>query len=266
LSSSLTFSNRKATDIPASGKLLAASVRAYNSMSDITYLSQEQAQGLDVDLMGPDISFSIDQLMELAGLSVASAVHLEYERCKRVLILVGPGNNGGDGLVAARHLWQFGHQVEVCYPKRTDKPLFHGLVKQCEAHGIGFVEPEQLPSEPGKLSERADVVVDSLFGFSFKGPPRAPLDKLLDVIKPAAKPPPVVSVDIPSGWDVEQGDVNGDGIKPDMLISLTAPKLCAKRYHGTHYVGGRFVPSQIKEKYHLKLPEYPGVQQCVKLQ
>jgi NAD(P)H-hydrate repair Nnr-like enzyme with NAD(P)H-hydrate epimerase domain len=182
--------------------------------------------------MGPDISFSIDQvravdgpmscaarsaaakhvftlqLMELAGLSVASAVHLEYERCKRVLILVGPGNNGGDGLVAARHLWQFGHQVEastvdvqrvgkchakiclftsfgcvvehilrlstaavspqVCYPKRTDKPLFHGLVKQCEAHGIGFVEPEQLPSEPGKLSERADVVVDSLFGFSFK--------------------------------------------------------------------------------------------------
>lgn len=58
--------------------------------------------------------------------------------------------------------------LQVCYPKRTDKPLFHGLVKQCEAHGIGFVEPEQLPSEPGKLSERADVVVDSLFGFSFK--------------------------------------------------------------------------------------------------
>ena len=53
------------------------------------------------------------QLMELAGLSVASAVHLEYDCCKRVLILVGPGNNGGDGLVAARHLWQFGHQVEV---------------------------------------------------------------------------------------------------------------------------------------------------------
>jgi NAD(P)H-hydrate epimerase len=53
------------------------------------------------------------QLMELAGLSVATAVHLEYERCKRVLIRVGPGNNGGDGLVAARHLWQFGHRVEV---------------------------------------------------------------------------------------------------------------------------------------------------------
>ena len=45
---------------------------------------------------------------------------------------------------------------------------------------------------------------------------------------------------------MEQGDVNGDGIKPDMLISLTAPKLCAKEYHGTHYVGGRFVPLQIK--------------------
>ena len=49
-----------------------------------------------------------------------------------------------------------------------------------------------------------------------------------------------------TGWDVEQGDVNGDGIKPDMLISLTAPKLCAKQFHGTHYIGGRFVPLQIK--------------------
>ena len=58
--------------------------------------------------------------------------------------------------------------LQVCYPKRTDKPLFHSLVKQCEAHGIAFIEPEQLPSQPGKLRERADVVIDSLFGFSFK--------------------------------------------------------------------------------------------------
>ena len=64
--------------------------------------------------MGP-LKFSVDQLMELAGLSVASAINCEYsaEAYPRVLVIAGPGNNGGDGLVAARHLTHFGHQVQV---------------------------------------------------------------------------------------------------------------------------------------------------------
>ena len=55
------------------------------------------------------------QLMELAGLSVACSVAAEYSlgAHKRVLVLAGPGNNGGDGLVAARHLHHFGYEVEV---------------------------------------------------------------------------------------------------------------------------------------------------------
>ena len=70
--------------------------------------------------MGPDLGFSIEQLMELAGLSVASAVQEVYQQrrsddadANRVLIVCGPGNNGGDGLVAARHLHHFGFNVEV---------------------------------------------------------------------------------------------------------------------------------------------------------
>ena len=62
--------------------------------------------------MGP-LGFSVDQLMELAGLSVASAVRAEYPPAShaRVLVIAGPGNNGGDGLVAARHLHHFGYQT-----------------------------------------------------------------------------------------------------------------------------------------------------------
>lgn len=64
--------------------------------------------------MGP-LGFSVDQLMELAGLSVACSLAAEYPPSshRRVAVLAGPGNNGGDGLVAARHLWQFGYEPTV---------------------------------------------------------------------------------------------------------------------------------------------------------
>jgi hypothetical protein len=84
---------------------------------------------------------------------------------------------------------------QVCYPKPTDKPLYNGLVTQCKALGIPFLSLEQLQaacSQPASqqqlgsssrcgLSAVADVVVDALFGFSFKGSPRPPFDSLLQV-------------------------------------------------------------------------------------
>lgn len=74
------------------------------------------------------------------------------------------------------------------------------------------------------------------------------------------------SVDIPSGWNVENGKTVAEDIEPTLLISLTAPKLCAQHFHGMyHYLGGRFVPPALAEKYQLQLPEFPGSETCVKL-
>lgn len=57
-----------------------------------------------------------------------------------------------------------------------------------------------------------------------------------------------------------------DGLQPDFLISLTAPKLCAKLFSGQHhFVGGRFVPEVLQDKYQLDLPKYPGTECCVKV-
>jgi NAD(P)H-hydrate epimerase len=53
---------------------------------------------------------------------------------------------------------------------------------------------------------------------------------------------PIVSVDIPSGWDVEKGPLTADSLNPSILISLTAPKLGSKEFKGKHFLGGRFVP------------------------
>jgi len=91
------------------------------------YLGSEAALKLDQDLMGDVIGYSEAALMELAGLAVAQACYHFYESTqnfkdtKRVLAMCGPGNNGGDGLVAARHLKLFGFTPIIYYPKRTDK-------------------------------------------------------------------------------------------------------------------------------------------------
>jgi pyridoxal 5'-phosphate synthase / NAD(P)H-hydrate epimerase len=202
----------------------------------------------------------------------------------------------------------------VCYPKQTDKPLYKGLVTQCHSLGLPMLGVAEV-LERDQLAY--DIIVDALFGFSFKGEPRPPFDALLRKVAETTGAM-IASIDIPSGWHVEKGDVGGSGLQPDMLISLTAPKLAARYFkvgaavhvnsvvcgrpqeHSVvlrcqnhfraghvlnarrtglvpklsvrlllqgrfHYLGGRFVPPSIIEKYSLVLPKYSGTSMCVKL-
>lgn len=253
------------------GDKVVATLESLQLADSVSYLSQREAAEIDEILMGP-LGFSVDQLMELAGLSVATSISEVYKsgEYNRVLAICGPGNNGGDGLVAVRHLHHFGFKPFVCYPKRTSKPLYTGLVTQLESLSVPFISVEELPSD---LSNKFDILVDAMFGFSFQGTPRPPFDDLIQRLvllhshkQTHQKSPAIVSIDIPSGWHVEEGDISGESIQPDMLVSLTAPKLCAKKFYGPHhFLGGRFVPPIIVEKYNLKLPPYPGTSMCVRI-
>jgi len=111
--------------------------------------------------------------------------------------------------------------------------------------------------------QSSDVILDAIFGFSFQGPVRVPFDAALPLITSSRLP--IVSVDIPSGWNVDNGKVEDIGLEPDVLVSLTAPKEGVRVFKGRHFLGGRFVPKSLEEKFQLNLPPYPGFAQIVEL-
>lgn len=239
-------------------KLTSKNISLVRQITMVKYLKQDEAINIDQELFNV-YKFSVDQLMELAGLSCATAIQKCFPPIShpRVLVLCGPGNNGGDGLVCARHMKLFGYLSEVYYPVRTDKLLYSNLVHQCETSGVPVSD-----SLADNISTY-DLIVDALFGFSFKPPVRAKFLPGMNALKTVDKP--ICSIDVPSGWSIE-GIPDSDGINPELLISLTAPKECAKSFKGKyHYLGGRFVPKELEEKYQLELPAYPGAECCVQL-
>lgn len=214
------------------------------------------AAKIDEELMH-SLGFSIDQLMELAGQAVAHCVYAVHPPTNgsKVLVLAGPGNNGGDGLVASRHLSLLGYRPTVYYPKPSKSPLFDGLQTQLRALELPIIGAEEL----GSAFEASDFVVDSLFGFSFKPPVRGVFVPVMELL--AATKKPVLAVDIPSSWNVDTGPCGEYDYNPPYLISLTAPKNSANFYKGRHFVGGRFISKDFAAKYGFAVPPYEATKQ-----
>ena len=169
-----------------------------------------------------DHGFTLDIMMELAGQSVANSVyHLSNKyrqgNVKNVLVYSGPGNNGMDGVVAARHLNMMGFNSTVVLFRQPTVAFFLGLLKACACNKVNVVEFSKLLEESNvdvkddqqsegflkQYHKNFDLIVDSIFGFSFKPPIRKPYDQVLNTFKEES--PEVLSVDIPSGWNVELG-------------------------------------------------------------
>ncbi len=150
--------------------------------------------------------------MERAGLGVAlAAVRLGAGYGTRVVVLAGPGNNGGDGYVAARHLRRRGVAVEV---RSLGRAKDEGPAGRAAAAAAGAGVPIRPLGEP----EPCDLIVDALFGAGFRGALEGPAAAWVE------HPAPVVSVDLPSGMSGTDGTVEGAAFTAARTVTFHALK------------------------------------------
>jgi ADP-dependent NAD(P)H-hydrate dehydratase / NAD(P)H-hydrate epimerase len=165
----------------------------------------------------------VETLMERAGHAVARAAVLlaggAYGR--RAVVVCGKGNNGGDGLVAARYLARWGARVDVfSLSDPSSGPSLH-MFDRLRASGVPprAFRPEGLR----RALDRADVVVDAMFGTGFRGTVEGSHAQAIRAIEASGRP--VVAVDIPSGVEGDTGAVRGPAVEADVTVTFGAPKI-----------------------------------------
>jgi ADP-dependent NAD(P)H-hydrate dehydratase / NAD(P)H-hydrate epimerase len=170
-------------------------------------------------------------LMERAATGLARAA-AEVAGGGPVRVVVGKGNNGGDGLVAARLLREEGRQVDVLAAVDLD-----GL------KGDALISLERLPGEPpvpfapGVL-EGSGCVIDAMLGTGFEGAPREPLASAIAAINEAGAP--VVACDVPSGVNASTGEIEGDAVRARLTATFHGSKI------GLHVAPGKWHACEVR--------------------
>src|SRR5690242_14397266 len=158
-------------------------------------------------------------LMENASRGVADAAERFFlQRPSRILILCGGGNNGGDGLAAARHLHNRGHAVSIGL--LTDPTRYKGDAKT----NWDIIQAMRLPASPADPDfirrTRADLILDAIFGTGLTDAPRDPFPQIVDAIRDHGAP--VLAIDLPSGLDCDTGHPPGACVGATRTITFVA--------------------------------------------
>ncbi len=209
---------------------------------------------------------SYAQMMEHAGQAVARAIRDRMDvKGKRITVLVGPGNNGGDGLVAGRALAEAGAQVAfyLLKPRREDDENFRRVREM--GLFIADAQNDQRWRVLHQLVTHADVIVDALLGTGTTRPLEGDLAQLLTQVKrslkdraevrkygaeaqgrpltdPTLPPPPslpvlIVAVDGPTGLNYDTGELDPAALPADLTVTFAAPKVGHFRFPGAAAVG-----------------------------
>lgn len=182
------------------------------------------------------------QLMEEAGLAAAQEAWMMLGTIeeRRILVLAGPGNNGGDGLVAARHLRDWGADVTVYLPKHREDDHHAAALREREVEFVqgGDDGHERLQ----ELTSSAELVVDAILGIG-QSRPIAEGDGIavalaaLRTARAGFLPPKLLAIDVPTGVDATRGASDPHTVRADMTVTFGLPKLGMYIAPGAELVG-----------------------------
>jgi NAD(P)H-hydrate epimerase len=156
-----------------------------------------------------------DALMERAGFLAAREILESYPAGSRALVLAGPGNNGGDGMVVARYLAESGWDVCVALPggRRPGTPDALAMTERAEAAGLVLVE-----ADPAAIAAGDAIVIDALLGTGTAGAPHGAIADVVDAV--VASGAPVIALDVPTGVDADTGTVQGAAVRAELTITF----------------------------------------------
>ena len=177
-------------------------------------------------------------LLEQAGQAVAAALRARFALPSEILFLIGPGNNGGDGLVAARELARAGYRVMAYLWNRRREP--DPVLEPAEQVRVVVRRAETDSSWTGLRAaiERADVIVDALLGIGHSRPIGGPLAGLLEVVaETRRRNQTMVALDLPSGLNADTGALDPETLPADLTLTLGAAKWGLLRAPGDAAVG-----------------------------
>jgi hydroxyethylthiazole kinase-like uncharacterized protein yjeF len=196
-----------------------------------------------------EFGVSVQTLMEAAGRAVATFCLRQYAGVSQVGVLCGKGNNGGDGLVAARVLAQAGLRVWVVLLGRKDEVKGEAAVSLRRLREeTSSVIVDEVVDEAGlrtvaPMLGDVGLLIDAVVGTGFKPPLRGTAVWVRDLVETLDVP--VVAVDLPSGWDANSMEQAADGaFRADAVVTFTAPKMAHVFGHLTRNekTGGTFGP------------------------
>ena len=179
-------------------------------------------------------------LMERAGLAVALRIKEIFGR-KRVLVVSGSGNNGGDGFVVARNLYEEGWDVRVFLTSKPEDLKGDALLhyKIAKKYGVPIFPVRQLLTHHSSLVTKHSIFIDALLGTGLSKNVMGLLSEVIHLINKINLP--VISVDIPSGISSDNGQIMGEAVKADYTVTFGLPKRGHLLYPGAEYTGKLFI-------------------------
>ena len=177
------------------------------------------------DRRSVEMGVPIATLMENAGAAVAKFCLRQYAAEGVVLVLCGKGNNGGDGLVAARWLAEEGRSVRVALLGAASDVKGEAAAALERVKSLQAIEFLETQSEDAIYAafDGAELVIDAVVGTGFKPPLRGLAVAAREFL--AKTTVPVVAVDLPSGWDADSLAQKAEAFRADAVVTFAAPKL-----------------------------------------